>query len=282
MGELHVRKRGRNQFRSIWLTLIAFLIAIIMVLPFIWMLSASFKFEVDIFTYPIQWIPRRWNFSNYTSVWTGRLSFVPFYWNSIKVTFFSVVGQVLVCSLAAYAFARLQFRGKNAMFMLFLSSMMIPAQVTLIPKYVLFSWMDLLNTHTSLILPSLFSAFGVFLLRQHFLNIPNEISEAAKIDGANELSIFFRIILPLAKTAISSLVILSFVWSWNEYMTPLIFIRSTKKFTIPIALDLYMTDIREFRLLMAAAVSATVPMILIYFFCQRSFVESLSASAVKG
>ena len=125
-------------------------------------------------------------------------------------------------------------------------------------------------------------AFGIFLLRQYFMGIPTDIIEAAKIDGANELSIYFRIILPLARTAVSSLVILAFVWSWNDYMTPLIFIRSVKKFTIPIALDLYMTDIREFRLLMAAAVSATIPMIVVYFSCQKSFVESLAAGAVKG
>lgn len=282
MGQLRVRQAAGGTLRSVLLTLLAYAIAIVMVLPFIWMISASFKYEADIFTYPIQWIPERWNFSNYASVWTGRMSFVPFYWNSIKVTLFSVAGQVLVCSMAAYAFARLRFRGRNAVFMLFLASMMIPTQVTLIPKYVLFSWFSLLNTHTSLILPNLFSAFGIFLLRQFFMGIPTEISEAAKIDGANEFVIYSRIILPLARTAVSSLIILAFVWSWNDYMTPVIFIRSVPKFTIPIALDLYMTDIREYRLIMAAAVSATVPMMIIYFFCQKSFVESISASAVKG
>ncbi len=282
MGQLRVRQAAGGTLRSVLLTLLAYAIAIVMVLPFIWMISASFKYEADIFTYPIQWIPERWNFSNYASVWTGRMSFVPFYWNSIKVTLLSVAGQVLVCSMAAYAFARLRFRGRNAVFMLFLASMMIPTQVTLIPKYVLFSWFSLLNTHTSLILPNLFSAFGIFLLRQFFMGIPTEISEAAKIDGANEFVIYSRIILPLARTAVSSLIILAFVWSWNDYMTPVIFIRSVPKFTIPIALDLYMTDIREYRLIMAAAVSATVPMMIIYFFCQKSFVESISASAVKG
>ena len=282
MGQLRVRQAAGGTLRSVLLTLLAYAIAIVMVLPFIWMISASFKYEADIFTYPIQWIPERWNFSNYASVWTGRMSFVPFYWNSIKVTLLSVAGQVLVCSMAAYAFARLRFRGRNAVFMLFLASMMIPTQVTLIPKYVLFSWFSLLNTQTSLILPNLFSAFGIFLLRQFFMGIPTEISEAAKIDGANEFVIYSRIILPLARTAVSSLIILAFVWSWNDYMTPVIFIRSVPKFTIPIALDLYMTDIREYRLIMAAAVSATVPMMIIYFFCQKSFVESISASAVKG
>ena len=282
MGQLRVRQAAGGTLRCVLLTLLAYAIAIVMVLPFIWMISASFKYEADIFTYPIQWIPERWNFSNYASVWTGRMSFVPFYWNSIKVTLLSVAGQVLVCSMAASAFARLRFRGRNAVFMLFLASMMIPTQVTLIPKYVLFSWFSLLNTHTSLILPNLFSAFGIFLLRQFFMGIPTEISEAAKIDGANEFVIYSRIILPLARTAVSSLIILAFVWSWNDYMTPVIFIRSVPKFTIPIALDLYMTDIREYRLIMAAAVSATVPMMIIYFFCQKSFVESISASAVKG
>lgn len=298
MGQLHVndaataitkrltlnrKKMGPKMIGKILLTLLAVALAVIMIIPFIWMLSTSLKYEADVFTYPIQWIPKRWKFNNYKLVWAGKYSFTKFYLNSLKVSIITVAGQVFITSLAAYAFAKLKFKGSNALFLLYLSTMMIPVQVTLVPKYVLFYAIDLLNTHTSVILPGMFSAFGVFMLRQFFIGIPMEISESAKIDGANEFTIYARLILPLSRNAISSLIILTFVWCWNDYITPLILLRSPSLYTIPLALDLFLSESgSEYNLVMTAAVSAILPLIIIYFFCQQSFIDSIASSAVKG
>jgi multiple sugar transport system permease protein len=292
MGQLSVTTVKRRpllaaaQRRRIWkllYTLGACLVGMLMLLPFIWMLSASFKRESEIFVYPIQWIPQSWEFRNYLEVWTGRAPFGLFYLNSISVAVWTVIGQVLTSAMAAYAFARINFRGRNAVFLLYLATMIIPPQVTLIPKFILFNWMGLLDTHLSVILPGVFSAFGVFMLRQFFVALPFELSESARIDGAGEFRIWWQIIMPLAKPAVASLIILAFVWTWNDYMTPLVFLRSKELYTIPLGLDYFMDDVgTEYSLIMAAAVSAVVPLVLVYLAGQKFFIESIAASGIKG
>lgn len=281
MGQLHVNKR-RMVFK-LCNTLLLSLFGAVMLLPFLWMLSASFKIESEIFQFPIQWIPSQPTFKNFQKVWFGKNPFFRYYINSIKVSFLSVFGTVTVSALAAYAFAKIPFRGRNAIFLLYLSTMMIPPQVTLIPRFLMMNTAGLMDTHASIIIQHIFSVIGVFLLRQFFVTIPNEINEAAKIDGAGELSIFLRLILPLSKAALSSLVILSFVWSWNEYLSPLIFLRSGELYTIPVAIDYFMSEMgTEYGLVMAAAVSAIFPLILVYLLQQKNFIASIASSAVKG
>ncbi len=292
MGQQHVTNLPRRYALSYpqyqWLSKLGFtlgmiLIGLMMIVPFVWMISASVKREADIFVYPIQWLPKIWQFQNYHDVWFGRAPFGLFYLNSIMVTFWTVLCQVLTSALAAYAFARINFRGKNVLFLLYLSTMIIPPQVTLVPKFILFNWLGLLDTHISIILPGAFSAFGVFMLRQFFVALPFELSESARIDGAGELRIFWQIIMPLAKPALASLIILAFVWSWNDYMTPLVFLRSKELYTIPLGLDYFMEDVgTEYSLIMAAAVSAIIPLIMVYFMGQKFFIESIAASGIKG
>lgn len=276
------RRVGRNVGKWV-LTLLMAGIGVLMIVPFLWMISASLKREAEVFMYPIRWIPEVFRFDNYKEVWTGSNPFGVFYLNSIKVAVLSVVGQVITSSMAAYAFARIPFRGRQAIFMLYLATMMIPQQVTLVPRFMLFDWLGMINTHKAVILPSIFLVFGVFMLRQFFLSIPFELSESATIDGAGEIRIWWQIIMPLAMPAISSLCILSFVWEWNEYLNPLIFLRDKSLFTIPLGLDYFMDEVgTQYSLMMAAAVSATLPLVLVYFAGQKFFIESVASSGVKG
>lgn len=276
------RRVGRNVGKWV-LTLLMAGSGVLMIVPFLWMISASLKREAEVFMYPIRWIPEVFRFDNYKEVWTGSNPFGVFYLNSIKVAVLSVVGQVITSSMAAYAFARIPFRGRQAIFMLYLATMMIPQQVTLVPRFMLFDWLGMINTHKAVILPSIFLVFGVFMLRQFFLSIPFELSESATIDGAGEIRIWWQIIMPLAMPAISSLCILSFVWEWNEYLNPLIFLRDKSLFTIPLGLDYFMDEVgTQYSLMMAAAVSATLPLVLVYFAGQKFFIESVASSGVKG
>lgn len=274
----------RNTLISKWiLTIILLIGGVLMITPLIWMISTSFKTEGEVFRYPFQFVTENFSFNNYKKVWTGRNAFTIFYKNSLIITFFSVIGQVLVSSLAAYAFARIDFWGKDKVFLLYLATMMIPSQVTIIPKFLMFDAVGLLDTHIALVIQSVFSVMGVFMLRQFFLSIPFELSESALIDGASEVRIWWDVVLPLSKTPITSLVILSFVWSWNDYQTPLIFLRKKELYTIPVALDFFMDDMgTKYALMMAASTSAIIPVILVFLLGQKQFIESIAHSGIKG
>lgn len=273
----------RIDLPKIILTAIAASIGIVMVLPLVWMLSASLKTEIEVFTYPIQWIPETIRWRNYQEVWAGLYPFGTFYWNSIQVTTISVTGLVITSSLAAYSFAKLQYPGRDVLFLAYLSTMMIPPQVLLVPRFILFRNFGILNTHWALILPGIFIIFGVFLLRQFFTTIPNELSESAIIDGANHLTIWSRIIMPLAKPGLVSLVIVSFVWRWNDYEEPLIFLFSRDLFTIPVGLTLFVDEFEtRYSLIMAATVSAIVPVLAVFLAGQKFFVQGIVTSGLKG
>ena len=273
----------RIDLPKIILTAIAASIGIVMVLPLVWMLSASLKTEIEVFTYPIQWIPETIRWRNYQEVWAGLYPFGTFYWNSIQVTTISVTGLVITSSLAAYSFAKLQYPGRDVLFLAYLSTMMIPPQVLLVPRFILFRNFGILNTHWALILPGIFIIFGVFLLRQFFTTIPNELSESAIIDGANHLTIWSRIIMPLAKPGLVSLVIVSFVWRWNDYEEPLIFLFSRDLFTIPVGLTLFVDEFEtRYSLIMAATVSAIVPVLAVFLAGQKFFVRGIVTSGLKG
>lgn len=263
-------------------TVLVGVFALACVFPFLWMLSTSFKFEMDVMEFPIRLIPKRWNLNNYATVWNNS-DFPRYYLNSIKVTVCAVLGELCITTTAAYAFGRLRFRGKKVLYTLYLSTMMIPGQVLLLPKYIYFSQLHITNTHWALILPSFFSVFGVLLMRQVFAQIPFEYTEAAYMDGASHPHIFLRLILPLAKPGIMTLLLLSFTWSWNDYMNPLVFLSNEDLFTLTVGLQRFQEDAStNYALIMAGATVSLIPLILLFLFTQKYFIESFASAGVKG
>ncbi|MBD2845037.1 carbohydrate ABC transporter permease [Paenibacillus sp. IB182496] len=258
-------------------------IGLLMVLPFLWMASASFKNAADIFVYPVQWIPQSWDLYNYKKVWLEPVCFAVYYWNSIKITFLQVLGTLVTSSLAGFAFAKLNFRFKEPLFLLYLATMIIPQQVLFVPRFIMFDYMGLVNTHIGIILPGMFTVLGTFLMRQFFSTLPGELLEAAKVDGAGYWRMYWQISLPLTKPAVVTLLILAFTWHWNEYENPLILLRDRELFTIPIGLSSYMDENgTNYPLIMAASCSALAPLILIVAICQRWFVEGIASTGLKG
>ena len=275
--------KQKSGIKKTLLSLVIAGLALLWILPFIWMLSTSFKRAIDIFNYPVEWVPQIWDFSNYTAVWGGAYPFPTYYLNSVVVTVLTVLGGVVVSSLAAYGFARLHFPGRDAIFLLFLAAIMIPTQVTLIPRFILFHWLGMIDSHWALILPGVFNVFCIFLLRQFYLQIPFELSEAARMDGASELQIWYRIITPATKPALVTVVILLFTWTWNDYENPLIFLTSQKLFTIPLGLNHFVDEFgQQYAPMMAASVCSLLPMLLLFIFGQRYFIEGVTTSGLKG
>jgi multiple sugar transport system permease protein len=257
--------------------------ALLMIAPFLWMLSTSFKVNGEVFEYPIQWIPKVWHFENYVQVWTGANPFYIYYYNSLKITIITVAGSLATSAMAGYAFARLRFAGRNFLFLLYLSTMMIPNQVLLLPRFILFDKLHLIDSHYALILPGIFTIFGTFLMRQFFSTLPNELFEAARVDGAGYWRSFWQIGLPLTKPALVTLLILTFTWHWNDYENPLIFLRDKHLYTIPLGLTSYVEEFgTNYVLSMAASVSALLPLLIVVIVCQKWFVEGIASSGLKG
>ncbi len=271
------------------ITAILAVISITMVVPFIWMLSASMKLPLDVMKLPIDWIPDYLYTKNYEVVWNigdaapRDYHFALAYFNSIKLAVINMVGAVTTSALAGYAFAKIKFRGSSVAFMLYLATMMIPSQVTLIPKYTLFDKLGLMGTHWTMILPGIVSITGTFLMRQYFMQIPDELRESAFIDGANEFRIWGQIMIPIAKPAMASLAMIVFLWSWNNYMDALVFLRNWRLYTIPVSLTNFVEEsTTEYSLIMAASASALLPVFAVFLAGQKFFVKGLAAGAVKG
>lgn len=257
--------------------------AIIMVFPFLWTFSSSLKTPIQIFQLPPAWIPRPVQWENYIS----SLQAMPFdlaYLNSFYITVVVVSAQVLFCSLAAYAFAKFRFPGDKYLFLLVISMMMVPKQVLIVPQYLMlqkFGWID---THLALIVPeALFKAFGIFLLRQFILGIPRELEEAAIVDGANPLRIWWSVILPLIRPALAAFAIFAFKDMWNQFLEPLIYLNSPNLFTVPMLLNsfkgLYTAD---WALMMAGAVISVLPILIVYVILQRQIIEGIALTGIKG
>ncbi|NQX69478.1 carbohydrate ABC transporter permease [Paenibacillus alba] len=265
------------------LTILMCLLGILFMSPFLWMISASMKPEADVFIYPIQWIPKHWNvIENYTKVWT-ETKFALFYWNSIKVTVGTTALSVLLSSMAAYAFSKIKFRGRHVLFIVVLAIYMIPSQAILVPQFLLFRWVGLYDSHFGLILLGSFSVLGTFMLRQFYMGIHEEFIESARIDGAGHIRIFFSICTPLVRPAIATYAILRFIWTWNDYQNPLIFLRSKELFTLPLGIRSFADLNGDFySLIMAASVSAIVPLLIIFIIGQKQVIEGISMGGVKG
>lgn len=253
-----------------------------MVAPFLWMVLTSFKTLPESLKVPPEIFPGSWQFENFTKVW-GKNNFGRYYLNSIFVTVARTAGQLLLCSLAAFAFARLRFPGKNLLFLGMLSVLMVPSQVVLIPNFILMQQFRWLDTFYALIVPGIFSAFGTFLLRQFFMGLPKDLDEAAKIDGCSLFGIYWRIYLPLAKPALVALAIFTILAAWNDFFFPLIMTSSDSMRVLPVGIanfqGQYTTD---YPLLMAGALLATLPMILMFIFLQRYFIEGIAMTGTKG
>lgn len=270
-------------YNKIIVTLIMLFFSVVMIVPFLWMISTSFKMPAEVFQYPIKWIPNQFMWDHHVKVWTGANSFGHYYLNSLKVALISTVGAVLLSALAAYGFARIEFKGRNAMFMIYLSMMMVPPQVLFVPKFIMFDWVGIYNTHWALILPGVFTIFGVFMMRQFFLSVPNEISEAAFIDGAGHFRIFSRIILPMAKPSLATLAIIDFSWHWNDYENALVFLIDQDLYTVPLGLQNFILENTvDYNGMMAAATAGIIPMILVFLIGQKYIIQGVASSAVKG
>jgi multiple sugar transport system permease protein len=262
--------------------LVLTILAVFMLLPFLWMVSASLKLDQDVFRFPIQWIPSEPRWSNFATIWT-RIPFLTFFGNSLKLTVIITLLQLFTSSFAAYAFAKLQFPGRNWLFLAYIGSIAIPWQVYMVPQFIMMRRLDLVDTHLSLILLQAFSAFGVFLLRQFFISIPDEILDAARIDGMSEYGIFCRIMLPLSKPALATLTIFTSVAVWNDFMGPLIYLNSQSLKTIQLGLRMFIQQYgADYALIMAAALVSLVPVVILFVFLQRFFIEGIASTGVKG
>ncbi len=266
------------------LTIVFWFIGITMLVPLVWMISTACKVEADVFKFPIEWIPRRWNLiENMKEVWGGEYNFGLYYLNSIKVTILATFLQVFVSALGAYGFSKVHFKGRDKIFLVYLATMMIPPQVTIVSQFIIMRNIGLYNTHAGIVLLLAFSVYGVFLLRQAMMAIPESLSESAKIDGAGHFRIFFQIILPMIKPSLATLATLKFVWTWNDYQTPLVFLNDRNLYTIQLGMRQFASESGNYySLIMAAAVSAILPLIIVFLFCQRFVVDGIATGAVKG
>jgi multiple sugar transport system permease protein len=257
-------------------------VALFMLVPFFWSFSTSVKTAGEVFEYPPKWIPQSIHWENYSQVWEVA-PFGRYLLNSTVVSVMVTILTLLTASLAAYAFARLKFRGRDFIFMLYLGTMMIPSQVTMIPNFILIKLLGWTDTYTGLILPNVFTALGVFLLRQFFMTIPKEYEDAAKIDGASRFHIYLHVILPLSIPALSTLAIFTFVFQWNNLMWPLIVVNKDLMKTLTLGLatfqGMYSTN---WSLLMAAAVMGIIPSFAIFVLGQKYLIKGITLSGIKG
>ena len=276
------KKTGLALFLSIVKYTVVIASSLTMILPFLWMLSSSFKDSLEVFNFPIQWIPQNLKLENYSYIW-NKANYPQLFFNTLKLTVVITILQIVTCSLAAYAFSKLVFPERDKIFILYLATLMLPYQVVMIPQFSVIKIFGLTNTHMALILIQAFNPMGVFLMKQFFDGIPNELSEAARIDGLNEFGIYSKIIMPLSKSVIGTLVILTFVSVWNDFLAPLIYINSRELYTIQLGLRNMISEFTaEYGPIMAASVISIIP-ILIVFLCFQSFFEqSLASSGVKG
>jgi multiple sugar transport system permease protein len=263
------------------LTAIMIFFAIIAVMPFLWMFSSAFKPTSDVFEFPIRWIPRVVTIGNFITVWERE--FYIYYTNSLKVAVVIVVGEVITSALAGYAFAKIKFKGRNVVFLIYVATLIFPHQMLLVPRFVLYRLWGMYNTLWALMLPGIFTAFGTFLFKQFFTTIPDELIEASKIEGCNHFQSFWRVILGLSGPVVSTLIIFSFVSSWNNYENALVFLGKKSLFTIPLGLLQFILDEgTDYGAIMAASVLSMLPIFIIFIFLQKYFIQGIAMTGMKG
>jgi multiple sugar transport system permease protein len=257
------------------------LISAIMLLPFLWMLRTSLSVSGSVFSDSLRLIPDTFQWQNYVQAFTI-VPFSTFLWNSVKVAAAVVIGQTITCTLAGYAFARLRFPGRDILFWVVLGTLMIPAQVILVPQYIILRNFGMINTHWALILPALASPFGVFLMRQFFISMAKELEDAAKVDGASIPQFVALVAFPIARPVIATLAVLAFIGSWGNLLGPLIFLNDLEKATVPLGLFQFGTTYStNWPVLMAATTTSLVPSLLLYLFAQRYIISAYSMAGVQ-
>jgi len=267
--------------KSSLLHIIVYLMALTVLAPFIWMILTSFKDMSEIYVYPPKWFPSRFKFENYINAFSAA-PFGQYYFNSIFVAVTVTIGQLITCSMAAFAFARLKFWGRDPLFFVFLGTMMIPYNVTMIPSFMVLYWLGWIDSYQALIVPGLASAFGTFLLRQFFLTIPKELEEAAYMDGATKLQVLRKIIVPLSKPALATLAIFTFMGVFNDFIWALIVLNSESMSTVQLGLAIFRDRyITQWDLLMAGSVTAVLPILIVFFFAQKYFIKGITLSGLK-
>jgi multiple sugar transport system permease protein len=279
LNSAEVRKRALQRALTHFFLM---LVSLTMITPFVWMVLSSFKSDGEMMAIPMRWLPTVWRTDNYVTTFNmapwGR-----YLVNTLVITGSSVLLQLLVASMAAYAFARLQFKLRNLLFVIYLSTMMLPYQVTMVPSFIIiknFGWID---NHLSLIVPNAFSVFGVFMLRQFFLSIPTELEEAARIDGCGHLRLFWEIIMKNSKPALATLTLFIFKGVWNEFLRPMLYLNKQELWTMSLGLSKFQGNyVSMWSNLMCGAVVTVIPVIIVFMFTQRYFIEGIVASGIKG
>lgn len=251
-------------------------------IPFLWMLSTSLKDITQVFTFPPEWIPKPFNWGNYVEA-TKYIPFFTYLKNTVLITVFSTLGVVISCPIVAYSFAKLEWRGRNSIFILTIAVMMIPAQVTMIPLFLLFNKIGWVGTPLPLIIPAFFGVpFSIFLLRQFFKGLPDTLRDAAKIDGASEFRIYWQIMLPLAKPAVLAVGLFQFMASWTDFMGPLIYLTNDVQYTLSLGLQQFQSQKgTEWGLMMAVSTMMTLPVVILFFFLQKTFIQGITFSGIK-
>jgi len=267
--------------RNVIFHIVLYILAFGTLLPFIWMVLTSFKDLNELFSYPPTWFPSQFHLENYKNAFIAA-PFGRFYLNSLFVAVTVTIGQIITCSMAAYAFARIKFWGRDILFFIFLGTMMIPYHVTMIPSFLVLHWLGWVDTYKALIVPGLASAFGTFLLRQFFLTIPKELEDAAHMDGCSRFGVLWKIIVPLSRPAIATLAIFTFMGVFNDFIWALIVINSEALQTVQLGLAIFRDRyVTEWDLLMAGSVTATLPILIIFFFAQKYFIKGITLSGLK-
>ncbi len=269
---------ARFLFHAVLLT-----ISVLFILPFFWMLMTSLKAPVELMKWPPGWFPDTFRWQNYQDA----VTYIPFFryvGNTMVITLGSIIGVLISCPMVAYGFSHIDWPGRNVLFVVMLMTIMIPFPVTMIPLYVLFARIGWINTYLPLVLPLFFGVpFYIFLLRQFFMTIPGELTDAARIDGASEPRIYWQLILPLTKPALATVVLFQFLSSWSDFLGPLLYLRDNDMFTIAVGLQMFHSEHdTEFHLLMAASTALTVPIIVIFYLVQRTFIQGITLTGLQG
>lgn len=275
------RHTSRPPVRRIAAYVLLVVLSLAVLVPFAWMLSSSLKQDSEVFSVPIRWIPSEFHWDNFTRIWE-RIPLLTYLRNSAFLSITITALQVLTGSFAAYGFAKVRFPGRDALFLAYIATIAVPWQAYMVPQYIIMQKAGLVNTHLSLILLQAFSAFGVFLMRQYYLTIPDELSEAARLDGLSEYGIWARIILPLSKPALASLALLTFVNTWNDYMGPFIYLTDNNLWTVQLGLRSFvgLYD-AEYAMIMTGSVISVLPILVIFLLGQKYFVQGIATSGMK-
>ncbi len=278
----HASQKRRNAIMRFFIYFFLIVITAFMLLPFLWRRSSSFRESKDVFGFPIQWIPENPRWQNYVDIWT-EIPLLTFIKNTAKITIVVTLLQLFTSSFAAYAFAKMQFKGKNILFLGYIATIAVPWQAYMVPQFMMMSSWGLNNTHLAIVCLQAFSAFGVFLMKQFYEGVPSELCEAARIDGLSEYGIWWHIMLPLSLPALSTLTIFTFVNTWNDFLGPLIYLTRTELKTIQIGLRMFISQYSaEYGLIMAASVVVLIPVLIVFLALQKYFVQGVASTGIKG